>query len=554
MIIELRFIKTQPTLSTFDYIIIGAGSAGCVLANRLSRDPSNQVLLLEAGGSDRHPLIQMPGGYPKLHRSKFDWQYWTTPQTHILNRRIYLPRGRVLGGSSSTNAMAYVRGNRTDFEEWASFGNEGWDYESVLPYFKRSEQHAVFDDEFHGQQGELHVDFATRFRTKLADSFVQAGQENGFRLNEDYNGEIQEGISYFQFTIKNGQRHSAATAFLRPAMKRTNLTVITQAQVREVLIENDRAIGIRFQRKGSEQVIKARQEIILSAGAFNSPQLLMLSGIGEKAELEKLGITVKKELHGVGKNLQDHLFFPMTITANERVGVNHYLPMMAQLKETLRYFSGRRGAFTIGPLEAVAFEKLAERKYLQWHFTPFSLPPNYAYDLYDLTTFSPEDGCTILPTLLNPKSRGKLQLDPNDVYSMPIIDPNFLSDEEDLNVLVKGAKTALNIFQQAAFDRYRKALTAPLYHQSDDDLAQHILQSVETVYHPVGTCKMGEDDTSVVDAQLRVHGIEGLRVIDASIMPTIVSGNTNAAVYMIAEKGAEMILESNTKFNNEVRK
>jgi choline dehydrogenase len=535
--------EIKPTLTTFDYIIIGAGSAGCVLANRLSRDPAKQVLLLEAGGSDRHPLIQMPGGYPKLHRSKFDWKYWTTPQEHLLDRRIYLPRGRVLGGSSSTNAMAYVRGNQEDYDEWASLGNANWDYESVLPYFKRAEQHAVFNNTYHSQEGELHVDFSTRFRTPLAEQFIAAAQEAGLPFNEDYNGATQEGVSHFQFNIKNGQRHSAAAAFLRPAMKRKNLTVWTQAQVLEIVLKNDRAVGVTFRRKGSNQTAYVSREVLLAAGAFNSPQILLLSGIGGKEELKKSGITVKKEVSGVGKNLQDHLFFPVTIGVNDRVGVNHYLPVLAQLKETLRYFTGRRGAFTIGPLEAVAFQKLAERKHLQLHFSPFALPQNYQYDLYDLSTFQPEDGCTILPTLLNPKSRGQLILDPKNPYAMPIINPNFLSEESDLQVLIQGAKQALTIFEQPAFDRYRTSVTAPLHRQSDDDLAQHILRSVETVYHPVGTCKMGKDELAVVDDELRVHGIEGLRVIDASVMPTIVSGNTNAAVYMIAEKGAELVLK-----------
>ncbi len=529
----------------FDYIIVGAGSAGCVLANRLSADPANSVLLLEAGGPDKKMEIHIPAAYAKLNRTEVDWGFSTEPQANVLNRRMYLPRGKTLGGSSSTNAMAYVRGNRADYDEWAALGNAGWSYDEVLPYFTRSEHNEQIDNRFHGQAGELNVTHAQRYQTPVAEAFVSACMERGLPENRDYNGAEQRGAGLFQFTIKNQKRHSAAVAFLWPAMRRPNLTVLTHALTERVLIEKDRAVGVEFRvGKGGSQTATARQEVILSAGAFNSPQLLMLSGVGDAEELKRHGIPLKKHLPGVGQNLQDHLFFPVSALSKVPL-VNNELSTFGQLRGLMQYGLFKSGPLTISPLEAVAFLKLGDSPDpvdFQFHFSPVHLGGDYVADLYDLNTLPLAGGFTILPTLLKPKSRGYVGLHSANPTDAPLIQPNFLSEEEDLKTLLAGAHQALEVMEAPAFDAYRQAIIAPADRSSDDALIAHISRSLETVYHPIGTCKMGQDETAVVDEKLCVRGIEGLRVVDASIMPRIVAGNTNAAAIMIGEKGADLIL------------
>ncbi|MEL6831987.1 MAG: GMC family oxidoreductase N-terminal domain-containing protein [Bacteroidota bacterium] len=528
-----------------DYIIVGAGSAGCVLANRLSADPTNQVILLEAGGPDRHPNIKIPGAYGKLFRTKIDWAFWSEPQEYVNNRRIYLPRGKTLGGCSSTNAMAYVRGNRADYDGWAALGNEGWDYESVLPYFLKSEHHEHINSSYHGKAGPLHVSHSDRYQTPFSEAFLQACAANGIPNTDDYNGAKQNGAARFQFTIKKGQRQSTATAFLKPVLDRPNLTVITRAQVQQIILEQDKATGVQVNVKQQLQTIKARKEVIVSAGAFHSPQLLLLSGIGEKGTLAQHGITCKHELPGVGKNLQDHLFYSVSSTAHQQLGLNHIISPLPQLWAALQWLISKKGPLTIGPLEAVAFfnlDNFADRVNTQFHFAPLHPGSGYNYDLYDLQTLPRRDGYTILPSLLLPESRGEVSLRDRNPASSPKIQPNFFSQEADLLHLVKAGKKALEVMEHSAFDPYCKAIIAPPNSGSDDAWAEHIRNSVETIYHPVGTCKMGQDEMAVVDDQLRVHQIEGLRVVDASIMPRIVAGNTNAPVIMIAEKAADLIL------------
>lgn len=536
-------------MTEFDYIIIGAGSAGCVLANRLSADPANKVLLIEAGGPDRDPLIHIPGAYAKLFKKKYDWGFWTEPQPHVNNRRIYLPRGKTLGGSSSINAMVYVRGNKKDYDNWAALGNKGWSYREVLPYFIKSEHHEQYylvDRGYHGKNGELNVTFANKFITPFAKAFVEAGQELGLPYNPDYNGESQNGIGLFQFTIKKEKRHSAATAFLKPVLKRINLTVMTNTAVTKLLIKNDKAIGVEYRvGKSNASQVKASKEVIVSAGAFNSPQILMLSGIGDPDELVKHQIQAIKHLPGVGKNLQDHLFCPVSAVSPGEDGINHGIRPFNQLRNLVRYSFGKNGPLTISITEAVAFANLDDpdkNPNFQFQFAPMHPGKGYDYDLYDLKTFPTEDGFSVLPSLVQPKSRGYITLRSSDPLEAPLIQPNFLQHPEDLQTMLKGVKKGLQLMHQNSLDPFRKEVICPPETNSDDALVEHIRNSLETIYHPVGTCKMGKDEMSVVDAQLRVHGIESLRVVDASVMPVITTGNINAPVYMIAEKASDMIM------------
>ncbi len=538
---------------SFDYIIVGAGSAGCVLANRLSADPAVSVLLLEAGGPDRKMEIHIPAAYSKLNRTAVDWAFWTEPQPFVDNRIMFQPRGKTLGGSSSTNAMAYVRGNREDYNDWARAGNTGWSYDDILPYFTRSEhneQANQLNETYHGTTGPLNVTYATRFQTPLARAFIKACVETGIPENPDYNGAEQAGAGLFQFTIKDSKRHSAATAFLKPVLNRPNLTVITHAHTTQLLLSGNKVTGVEFVRTNSAgspttETVGANREVILSAGAFASPQLLMLSGIGPAAELKRAGINVRKELPGVGQNLQDHVFVGVSSLCNQNITSNHALKPLNQAKALLQYVLFRKGPLTISPLEATAFIRTGhatDRPDIQFHFAPVHVGDDYKADLYDLTTYPTTDGYTILPTLLKPQSRGTVTLRSANPFDAPVIDPRYLEAEADRLTLLAGMKKAIEVMQASAFSPYFERLQTPPDRSSDEGIMTHVRKQLETVYHPVGTCKMGSDEMAVVDSELRVRGIEGLRVVDASIMPTIVSGNTNAPVIMIAEKAADMIL------------
>ncbi len=527
----------------YDYIIVGAGSAGCALAYRLSENPSNSVLLLEAGGPDKKLEIKIPGGYAKLHKSKVDWGFWTEPQEHLDGRKLYLPRGKTLGGSSSTNAMAYVRGNRSDYDYWANLGNQGWDYDSILPYFKKSEHNEDLNDEYHGQEGPLNITFLKEQRTPFGEAFVEACEEVGIPKTPDYNGKSQQGASLLQFSMKDSFRHSTAVAFLKPILSRPNLEIRTRAQVSRILLKNDEAEGVEYiTKKGKEQEF-ASKEVILSAGSFQSPQILLLSGIGDSDELKNVGIECKKYIPGVGKNLQDHLFFPCTVSSQKQNGLNHELSLLNQLIGTAQILTTGKGALTAGPLEATAFfdTRGGNEVDFQFHFVPLQTGKGYSIDFYDIDTFPRKDGFTILPSLIQPKSVGFLKLVSADPLAAPLIQPNFLSHPDDWETMLRGTKKAMDTLRADAFRPYRDQILSP-QDESDEGLINHIKKSVETIYHPIGTCKMGSDEMAVVDERLRVHGIGKLRVVDASIMPKIVSGNTNAASIMIGEKGADMIL------------
>ncbi len=535
-------------MADYDFIIIGAGSAGCILANRLSKFPGIKVLLLEAGGKDNVPLLSIPGAYSRLFRTKVDWGFYSEPQEHMMGRKLYLPRGKVLGGSSSTNAMAYVRGNSTDYDQWSALGCQGWSFDEVLPYFLKSEHNEDIDQldhTYHQTGGPVNVTFSKSYETPFVRAFIQACAKHGIPHNTDYNGASQLGAGKFQFTIKNNKRHSAADAFLKPVLTRDNLTIITHARVTRLVLSKDKVTGLEVSIKGrSPQMITCGKEIILSAGAFHSPHLLMVSGIGVSEELKDHNIESRVNLPGVGKNLQDHLFFPISATAKVQKGLNHFLKPHLQLAALAKYFAVKKGPLTIGPLEGVAFFDTHGGGNIdcQFHFTPFHIGSEYDFDMYDQSSYPQHDGFTILPSLVSPKSRGEITLRSQNPMDSPIIQPNFLSDDEDLNTLVRGGMKAMEIIEDEAFNPFRKELILPGEKLNAEDMAIHIKKSVETIYHPSGTCKMGVDEMAVVDPQLRLRGLGGLRIVDASIIPVIPRGNTNAPVYMIAEKASDLIV------------
>ena len=557
-------------MKSFDFIILGAGSAGCVLANRISENNNYKVCLIEAGSKDSDPRLHIPVGFAFLGdgKGKYNWGYETEPQkefekvvvtepqremvdsaggVHKVNaesldhRRGYQPRGKTLGGSSSINAMLYVRGHRWDYDHWSELGNNGWSYDEVLPYFIKAEHNEILDDEFHGQNGPLNVT-KIRHENRPTKDFVETGSKI-FGYNDDFNGENQEGIGFYQTTQKDGKRCSAAKAYLVPCLDRENLTVMTETNVNKIIIENNKAIGVEcVNNKGEFFTINSNKEVLLSSGAFGSPQILLRSGIGPSNEIIKHNIEHVHDLPGVGKNLQDHIDYLSVHRYNsmELIGFSLKSIFYKFPLEILKYIFAKVGMFTSTVAEAGGFIKSNDEidiPDMQLHFAPAMVVDHGRKSVWG-------HGLSCHVCLLRPKSRGEVTLNSSDPNDDPKIDPKFLSHPDDMRALVEGYKKMMMILNEEPVSKYTSNhVERPIDLNNDKDIEQAIREEADTVYHPVGTCKMGNDDMSVVDEKLKVYGIDGLRVVDASIMPTLIGGNTNAPTIMIGEKASDMILE-----------
>jgi choline dehydrogenase len=534
-------------LETYDYVIVGAGSAGSVLANRLTADAKTTVCVLEAGPRDWHPYIHIPAGFIKTyHDARVNWLYSMEPGEWTGGRRILAPRGKTLGGSSSINGHIYNRGQPMDFDTWAQQGNRGWGYADVLPYFRRMERRiGDGDPTYRGRDGALTVT-DTDWRHPLCDAFIQGAVEEGIPHNPDYNGRIQEGVAYAQRTILNGRRMSAARAFLHPAMKRANLRVLTHAHSTNLILEGKRAVGVRYLkggRGGTPTEVRVRREVILSAGSYNSPQLLQLSGIGPPELLKSLGIPVQHALTGVGENLRDH-YAPRFVARVKNIEtINEKVRGLKLVGEVAKYALTRKGVLSLSPTHVYCFwrsEPAVANSDLQLTFTPASYLEGVQGEL------EREPGMTVASWQQRPDSKGYVRLRSSDPFEAPIIQPNYLALESDRRVLLAGMKLARRLLKSRPLQPYylREDFPGPDV-QTDDELLGAATQRGTTTFHPAGTCRMGPatDPTAVVDDRLRVHGLEGLRVIDASIMPTMLSANLNAATLMIAEKASDLLLE-----------
>ena len=537
---------------SFDYIVVGAGSAGCVLANRLSADPDRSVLLIEAGGKDRNPLFRLPLLMGRLfHSGIYNWRYHTEPVPSLGGRSLYWPRGKVLGGSSTINGMVYVRGNRHDYDRWAQMGLAGWSYDDVLPVFCRSEGHVHRDGAYHGRSGELTVCHA-RGVNPLFDAFIEAGRQAGYPVNDDFNGPEQQGFGRYDFTIRQGKRCSTSVAFLRPIRHRTNLTIKTDCLVRRVVVEGDRATGIEIAQRADARTIRAECEVILCAGTVNSPQLLMLSGIGPGDELKRHGIEVTHDLPGVGRNLQDHVDCVIAYACTQPITLHRNLRADRLIGSVIAGMLFGRGIATTFPYEAGAFLKTRPDLLapdIQVHFMPaLENAANLHFPMpFGKPPLEETHGFSLRVGPINPESRGWIGLRSADPADAPLIQPNYLQSEADCRTTIRGIRMVRDVIGQPAFAAWRGRELAPGDAvRSDGDITAWLRANAMTTFHPVGTCRMGTDPMAVVDAKLAVHGITGLMVADASVMPAIVSGNTNAPTIMIGEKAADFILALDT--------
>ncbi|MEL7462170.1 MAG: GMC family oxidoreductase N-terminal domain-containing protein, partial [Pseudomonadota bacterium] len=519
-----------------DFVIVGAGSAGCVIANRLTEDPNSKVILLEAGGRDWNPWIHIPVGYFKtMHNPSVDWCYRTEPDPGLNGRQLDWPRGKVLGGSSSLNGLLYVRGQPQDYDRWQQMGNPGWGWDNVLPLFKRSENQERGADAFHGNEGPLAVS-NMRLQRPICDAWVAAAQAAGYPFNPDYNGADQEGVGYFQLTARNGRRCSAAVAFLNPARSRPNLDIVTGAAASRIVFEGRRAVGVAYRdRAGREHIVKARREVIVSSGAIGSPQLLMVSGIGEAEQLKDHGIDVLRDCYAVGKNLQDHLQARLVFKCNEPTLNDEVRSLFNQARIALKYALFRAGPMTMAASLATGFMRTSDHidtPDIQFHVQPWSAD-SPGEGVHPFSAF------TMSVCQLRPESRGEIRLASDDAAVYPKIHPKYLSTETDCRTIVAGVNVARRIARHAPLTSKISEEFRPTSALDIDDYAATLdwaRSNSTSIYHPAGTCKMGPTDDAVVDPRLRVHGIAGLRVADCSIMPEIVSGNTNAPAIMIGER------------------
>ena len=534
-------------MSDYDYVILGAGSAGCVLANRLSLDPSNRVLLLEAGGTDRRFFIQMPIGYGKTyHQKAVNWMYVTEPSPDADNKPSYWPRGKVLGGSSSINAMVYVRGNPRDFDEWSELGNSGWSYNEVLPYFRKMESWQNGADTYRGGDGPLKISEVSSQLHPLCDNFLSAAKEIGIKLNSDMNGKRQDGVGNYQITTHKGQRMSSSRAYLWPVISRTNLTVITNALASKILIKDKKAYGVEYLKSGSTHKVYAKREVILSTGSINSPQLLQLSGVGPKKVLQEASVELIHDSPAVGQNLQDHLSVTYFYKSKVPTLNDQLRPLLGKVYQGLKYILTRSGPLSLSVNQSGGFIRTRDglsKPNIQLYFSPVS----YTLESRDKRAMmSPDPFSAMLLGVsnCNTNSRGQLRIKNSDPTSHPIIEPNYLSHEEDVKDLLEGVKVLRKLAKTDSFkpvigEEFRPGPEC----QTDEQLIQHIKDTVWTVFHPSSTCRMGPDPKSnVVDRNLRVHGIDGLRVADASIFPQLICGNINAATIMVGEKASDLIL------------
>jgi len=527
-------------MQTFDYIIVGAGSAGCVLANRLSENPKHEVLLLETGGSDKSIFIKMPTALSiPMNTDKYAWQFNTEKEPYLNNREMHCPRGKVLGGSSSINGMVYVRGHAKDFDEWEAHGAEGWNYQACLPYFQKAETWYKGNDAYRGGNGELGVNNGNEMKNPLYTAFIKAGEQAGYDITSDYNGKQQEGFGPMHMTVKDGVRSSASREYLDPVKSRKNLTIVTGALVTKVVLEDKVAKGVEYVVNGKTETAATSNEVVLSAGSIGSPHILQLSGIGDKDILEKAGVDVKHHLPGVGQNLQDHLEFYFQYKCKQPITLNRKLGLISKGLIGARWLLNRSGLGATNHFESCAFIRSkadVEWPDIQYHFLPAAIR-------YDGKSAFDGDGFQVHVGHNKPKSRGSVTLQSANPTVPPKILFNYLQHPDDIEGFRACVRLTREIIAQSAFDDFRDGEIQPGEHiQTDEEIDAFVREAVESAYHPSCSCKMGEDEMAVVDSQTNVHGIEGLRVVDSSIFPTIPNGNLNAPTIMVAEKAADIIL------------